>query len=109
MKASQTFDIHAHITNQIVAAIETGIDEWQMPWRSAQGALHRPRNIASGNNYQGVNILSLWGAAERSHYNTPVWGTYRQWQSKDAQVRKGERGTPRLLQGAGCRALRRGR
>lgn len=94
MTPSNAFDIHAHITDHIVAAIEAGADEWQMPWRRAQGALHRPQNALTGNGYQGVNILSLWVAAENNGFTMPLWATYRQWQEKGAQVRKGERGTP---------------
>lgn len=94
MKPAHAFDIHAHITDQIVAAIEEGAPTWEMPWRSSQAALHRPVNVASGALYQGVNILSLWMSAEHQGFSQPIWGTYRQWQAKDAQVRKGEKGTP---------------
>ena len=65
MKTENAFDIHAHITDHIVAAIEAGAGEWAMPWRRAHGALHRPKNVASGALYQGVNILSLWISAEQ--------------------------------------------
>lgn len=94
MTTKNAFDIHAHITDHIIAAIEAGAGDWQMPWRSPKGALHRPTNVATGNFYQGVNILSLWIAAESQHFEAPVWGTYKQWQAQGAQVRKGERGTP---------------
>jgi antirestriction protein ArdC len=94
MVTSNAFDIHAHITDQIIAGIEAGVADWQMPWRRAQGALHRPQNAATGKAYQGVNILSLWVAAEHHGYSMPLWATYKQWQEKGAQVCKGERGTP---------------
>jgi len=94
MQDTERFNIHDHVTRQIVAAIEAGAGDWTMPWRRDAGALHRPQNIASGNRYQGVNIISLWITAEARGYAAPLWGTYRQWQEKGAQVRKGERGTP---------------
>ncbi|MGX1100890.1 ArdC family protein [Amorphus sp. MBR-141] len=86
-------DVHATITDAIVAAIEAGTDAWQMPWHRAGGALSRPVNIATGNPYRGINILALWVAAQTREFTRPEWGTYRQWAAKGAQVRKGEKGT----------------
>lgn len=94
MKTDDQFDLHQHVTDQIVQAIEAGAPDWEMPWRRAGGALHRPSNVLTGNRYQGVNVLSLWLTAEQRQYTAPIWGTYRQWQQKNAQVRKGERGSP---------------
>jgi len=86
-------DVHATITNTIVAAIEAGTEAWQMPWHRAGGALSRPVNIATAKPYRGINILALWVAAETRGFSRPEWGTYRQWTAKGAQVRKGEKGT----------------
>lgn len=91
--STERFDIHTHITDQIVAAIEAGAGEFKMPWHRDKGSLLHPMNIASGKGYQGINILSLWVAAEARGFATPIWGTYKQWQAKGAQVRKGERGS----------------
>lgn len=84
-------DIHQAITDQIVTAIENGAPDFKMPWHRSRGSLMRPVNVSTGNAYQGVNVLSLWVAAEVHGYSTPIWGTYRQWQAKGAQVRKGEK------------------
>lgn len=84
-------DIHQEITDQIIAAIEAGASEFCLPWHRTKGSLTRPINVASGKHYQGVNVLSLWVAAEAKGYPTGLWGTYRQWQAKEAQVRKGEK------------------
>ncbi|MFZ3181077.1 MAG: ArdC-like ssDNA-binding domain-containing protein, partial [Methylocystis silviterrae] len=46
---------------------------------------------ASGKHYNGVNVLALWVAALHQGYAQPIWGTYRQWQEKGCQVRKGEK------------------
>lgn len=84
-------DVRQEITDRIVAAIETA-GPYEMPWiKSRSGSFARPVNIASGNAYNGINILSLWVAALSSEYPTPVWGTYRQWQQRGGQVRKGEK------------------
>ena len=50
-----------------------------------------PVNAHTGNAYRGINILNLWVTAELRGYATPIWGTYRQWAERGAQVRKGER------------------
>ncbi|MGE0371635.1 MAG: ArdC family protein, partial [Gammaproteobacteria bacterium] len=84
-------DIHQQITDQIITAIEAGAGEFCLPWHRPKGSLTRPTNIASGNAYQGVNVLTLWVAAEAKGFPAGLWGTYRQWQAKGAQVRKGEK------------------
>jgi antirestriction protein ArdC len=84
-------DIHAEITNKLIKAIEANPGEPVMPWRRSGKPLWLPANARTGNRYNGVNILSLWVAAETAGYAHPVWATYRQWQQLDAQVRKGEK------------------
>ncbi|MDR3471247.1 MAG: zincin-like metallopeptidase domain-containing protein [Devosia sp.] len=84
-------DIHADITNQLIAAIEANPGQFALPWRKHAGALHIPVNALTGKAYNGINIVSLWVAAEVSGYTAPIWGTYRQWLERGAQVRKGEK------------------
>lgn len=89
--SSTRFDVHQEITDRIVDAIETA-GEFRLPWiASRSGAMSRPVNIASGKPYNGVNIVSLWVSAMVCEFSSPVWGTYRQWQEKGCQVRKGEK------------------
>jgi antirestriction protein ArdC len=89
--STDRFDIHQHITDQIVAAIETGVGEFRLPWRRAGGSIARPLNVASNKPYRGVNILALWAMAHEKGFSPGVWGTYKQWAAAGAQVRKGER------------------
>lgn len=91
---TDTADIHSTITDAIVAAIEAGAGEWQMPWHKSGNGLHRPVNIDTGKRYRGVNILSLWASSQRNGFTSGTWGTYKQWQARGAQVRKGMKGTP---------------
>ncbi|HEV2122091.1 MAG TPA: ArdC family protein [Chloroflexota bacterium] len=86
-------DIHQHVTDTIVAAIEAGAGEAELPWNRAGVATSMPMNISSGKPYNGVNVLMLWATAEEKGYNSGTWGTYKQWQEKEAQVRKGEKST----------------
>lgn len=84
-------DLHAEITNRLVAAIEADPGQPSLPWRRQGGALHIPANALTGNTYRGINIVSLWVAAASRGYATPIWATYQQWAEKGAQVRRGEK------------------
>jgi antirestriction protein ArdC len=87
----QRFDIHQHITDQLVSAIERGAGEFRLPWRRRKGNILRPVNIASKKAYRGVNILTLWATADEKGFSSGVWGTYKQWVEAGAQVREGEK------------------
>ncbi|MCW2247857.1 antirestriction protein ArdC [Azospirillum fermentarium] len=87
---SSKADIYTRITETIIAAIEAGAGDFRMPWHGA-GDMSRPMNIISGKPYRGINTLALWAAGQEKGFASPVWGTYKQWQDKGAQVRKGEK------------------
>lgn len=91
MASPDRANVYARITAEIVAAIEAGAGEYVMPWHHSGTSTARPINIATGKAYRGVNTLALWVAAHNAGYATGIWGTYRQWQALDAQVRQGER------------------
>jgi antirestriction protein ArdC len=84
-------DIHAEITDQLIAAIEADPGKPMMPWRRSGKPLFMPENALTRKAYNGINIVSLWVSAEARGYSVPVWATYRQWSELDAQVRKGEK------------------
>lgn len=83
--------IYETITNQIVEAIEEGAELYKMPWHRPQSDITNPANIETKRSYRGLNILMLWLTAEERGYQSGTWGTYRQWQERGAQVRKGEK------------------
>lgn len=87
MKAA---DVMADIVARLVDEIEKGAAEWRMPWNAASGL---PHNAVTGNAYRGGNTLALWIEAQICGYASAEWATYKQWQTIDAQVRKGETGT----------------
>ena len=89
--SSERLDVYTAITNQIIAAIEAGADHPQMPWHCSGNVIERPMNVASGKTYRGVNTVALWASAFSQQFATGLWGTYRQWSEKGAQVRKGEK------------------
>ena len=91
-ETKQDGSIYTRITDEIVRAIEAGVESHVMPWHGkADGGL--PTNVVRKRCYQGVNVLMLWCVGMRRGYVSTVWGTYRQWQSLGAQVKKDERGT----------------
>jgi len=83
-------DLYTRITTDIIAAIETGAEEWRMPWHHDGSSIARPRNVASDKSYRGINVLALWVAARRAGFASGLWGTYRHWTEYGCQVRKGE-------------------
>lgn len=87
----ERLDIHQHITDKIVSAIERGAGEFRLPWHRATGNIMRPANIVSKKAYRGVNVITLWAYSEERGYSSGTWGTYRQWAEAGAQVRKGEK------------------
>jgi antirestriction protein ArdC len=89
--ASTRFDVYEAITQQIIAAIESGAGDPQMPWHRNGGCIERPVNVASKRAYRGVNTVALWASAYCQQFSHGLWGTYRQWQDRGAQVRKGEK------------------
>src|SRR3954465_15727591 len=90
---TQPRDVYARVTDQIVNAIEQGVGNWRMPWHTSGRFATSPINSASRKAYRGINTLCLWAAAEAKGYESGEWGTYKQWQERNAQVRKGEKRT----------------
>jgi antirestriction protein ArdC len=88
-------DIYTRITSAIISALEKGTRPWMRPWNAtyAAGRITRPLRH-NGQPYSGINILSLWSAAQGFGFSAPVWMTYRQAVELGAHVRKGERGSP---------------
>ncbi len=88
--SKERLDIHQHLTDRIVSAIDAGAGQWQMPWHLGSGGRH-PVNIACGSKYRGVNVLGLWVEAQVNGFGSHLWGTFRQWADKGATVRKGQK------------------
>jgi antirestriction protein ArdC len=82
-------DVYEAITDRVIAAIEAGAGDWQMPWH--RNGVSRPVNAHTRKPYRGVNVVALWAAADGYHYSSGFWATYKQWRELEAQVRKGER------------------
>lgn len=82
-------DLFAHITDQLIADLETGAaGSWRMPWHTLADA-GTPASI-DNRPYRGMNALWLSMVGAASGWSTGVYGTYRAWQRHGAQVRRGE-------------------
>jgi len=84
-------DIYGEVTANIIKAIEADPDKVTMPWQRSGMPIGLPCNVESDNAYNGINVVNLWVTAEIHGFSTGIWGTYRQWSEKGAQVRKGEK------------------
>lgn len=91
---STQFNVHEHITSQIIEAMKSAKD-FQLPWNAP--GLGLPSNVYTRSSYNGINILSLWAASMNKQYSSNRWATYKQWQCMGAQVRKGQKGNPIVI------------
>lgn len=85
-------DIYQEITDQIIAAIEAGVQRDGKPLWSAAGAGGMPYNRKSGKTYSGVNVLVLWLAAQEADFESSAWLTFKQAKELGGSVRKGSKG-----------------
>lgn len=92
MNAHQLFET---VTNQIVADIEAGAGQWQMPWHRLADA-GTPHSV-DGRPYRGINALWLPLVSTVRDWPLGLWATYRAWQRHGCQVRRGEKGTTVVL------------
>ena len=76
------------ITDKIINQLETcQVENYKKPWFCI-GQL--PSNAVTKNTYHGINTLWLG----LSGFSRLEFATYKQWQSIDAQVQKGQKGYP---------------
>lgn len=78
-------DIYRTVTDRILKQLEAGVLPWRKSW-----TLGLPRNLTTGKEYRGINILML----NSGGFASPFWLTHRQAQQLGGHVRKGERATP---------------
>lgn len=87
-KKSHQEEYAEKIAKELIERLKQGTAPFQLPWQPDMGR-DFPFNPVSGTEYSGMNRLNLMIQG----YSDPRWMTYKQAQSVNAQVRKGERGT----------------
>ena len=82
--------IYESVTQSIIEQLEKGATPWIKPWKADSTA---DKNLISQKPYQGVNRLILGLSSMVKGYDTPVWASFKQFESLGANVRKDEKGT----------------
>jgi antirestriction protein ArdC len=80
-------DVYQVVTDRIVRLLESGTVPWHQPWK---GGNQWPQNFISRKVYRGINLFLLNAA----RYPSPFWLTFKQVQSLNARVKKGEHSFP---------------
>lgn len=80
---------YQNVANKIIEQLKQGTAPWLKPWNPGTPGGYLPFNPVTGKRYKGINTIILM----QMGYPDNRWLTYKQAQSLDAQVRKGEKGT----------------
>lgn len=88
---SNVEDYYNRVADSLIQQIERGTAPWTQAWEPGEKAM--PCNVKTGKAYRGGNSVWLMSVAERRGYLDERWGTFKQVQALDAQVRRGEKGT----------------
>lgn len=84
-------DNYQIITDAVLELMAKHGTDWTKPWQAQASLGHC--NVQSGKPYNGTNIFLLAVSAMKQEFSSNEWGTYKQWQSKGANVKKGQKGT----------------
>jgi len=91
--SKKSFDYAQEVSNKIIEAIESGTAPWMQPWRAGEAINQIARNPITNNPYRGINAMHLMVEGMKQGYSDPRWLTYKQANTLNAQVRKGEKST----------------
>ena len=81
---------HETVAEKLIEQLKEGTAPWQKPWQAGDPGAVIPINPTTGKRYRGINAIHLMSQG----HTDQRWMTYKQASAVDAQVRKGERGTP---------------
>lgn len=94
-KKKTTEQIQREIASKIIRQMESAGTNWLRSWAVPQG--DQPTSMSTGKPYNGINWLILGIERAAKGYASGQWATYKQWESRGAQVRRGEKGTQVVL------------
>ena len=79
-------DIRQTITDQIIAALESGnVPPWRRPWRLGKNA-GAAANVVSKRSYRGLNPILLDLASEKHGFSSKWFATFKQWKTLGGRV-----------------------
>lgn len=81
---------HQVVAEKLIEQLKEGVAPWQKPWQPGEPGAVMPFNPTTGKRYKGINAIQLMSQG----HDDQRWMTYKQAVAVDAQVRKGEKGTP---------------
>ena len=81
---------HETVAEKLIEQLKEGTAPWQKPWQAGEPGAFMPTNPTTGKRYKGINAIQLMSQGHEDQR----WMTYKQAAAVDAQVRKGEKGTP---------------
>ena len=81
---------HETVAENLIDQLKKGTAPWQKPWVAGDPGAVMPINPTTGKRYKGINAIHLMSQG----YTDQRWMTYKQASAVEAQVRKGEKGTP---------------
>jgi putative DNA primase/helicase len=87
---SEKKPFHETVAEKLIEQLRAGTAPWQKPWVPGEAGVNMPINPTTGKRYKGINALQLMSEGR----DDQRWMTYKQAAAMDAQVRKGEKGTP---------------
>lgn len=92
MKHAKTLSYVEKVATEIIDALEKGTAPWIKPWKGSEIRENAPFNPITGKQYEGINFVNL-SIKGMVLGGDPRWMTYKQANSINAQVKKGEKGT----------------
>jgi len=84
-------DVHQLVTDKVVEGLKFA-EKWERPWFGNTTSI--PRNLYTGNKYNGMNILLLWLSAMEEGYQSNFWLSFGQAKKMGGYIKKGESGFP---------------
>jgi len=84
-------EVYDGLTADLITQLQNNPASWTKPFVSI--GQNTPHNPISGTIYQGSNWVLLSLVRWNRDYKNGKWATYKQWNSVDCQVRKGEKAT----------------
>ena len=84
MQRHEFIDPYKLVTATIIEQLEKGIVPWRRPWRKDVG---KPRNLTTGQEYHGINVILL----SSRRFASPYWMTWNQIKARGGNVVKGEK------------------
>jgi antirestriction protein ArdC len=87
-KANDTLN---NIALQVIDLMKENGTQWTKPWKNAVAEYGEPRS-AKNRAYTGINRLNLGLVMACAGYSSPIFGTFKQWKSLGANVKKGSKG-----------------